>query len=309
MSCGLFCCLKKRRKTVSVPMAYIGVILIWSTTPLGIKWSGEEVGFIFGVTARMSIGVFVCLALVALLSRRVEWHKQALSSYIAAGLGIWSTMTCVYWGAQHVSSGLISVLFGLMPVVTGILASIWLNEHVFTRFRVIGMILGLSGLVIIFRGYIDAEDQALWAIAMILAGMLFQSMSAVWVKKISSQMHPIEMTSGALLVALPLFVITYSLSGQTLPDAVPQRALWSIVYLGIFGSALGFILYFYLVKSVEANKVALITLITPVLALMIGQWMNGEVISMYEWLGASVILLGLASYQWGDRLLIRRAIQ
>ncbi|HLF97561.1 MAG TPA: EamA family transporter, partial [Methylococcaceae bacterium] len=39
-----------------VPLAYIGVILLWATTPLAIKWSGEGPGFLFGVTGRMAIG-------------------------------------------------------------------------------------------------------------------------------------------------------------------------------------------------------------------------------------------------------------
>ncbi|MDX1336059.1 MAG: EamA family transporter, partial [Gammaproteobacteria bacterium] len=44
---------------MSVPAAYMGIIMIWATTPLAIKWSGESVGFLFGVSARMLIGLAV----------------------------------------------------------------------------------------------------------------------------------------------------------------------------------------------------------------------------------------------------------
>jgi CRISPR/Cas system CMR subunit Cmr4 (Cas7 group RAMP superfamily) len=48
---------------VSVPAACIGVILIWSTTPLAIQWSGDEVGFLFGITSRMVLGMLAGLLL------------------------------------------------------------------------------------------------------------------------------------------------------------------------------------------------------------------------------------------------------
>ena len=52
---------------MSVPAAYLGVIPIWSTTPLAIKWSGKDVGFLFGVTSRMLMGVVVGLCITWLL--------------------------------------------------------------------------------------------------------------------------------------------------------------------------------------------------------------------------------------------------
>jgi len=68
----------------------------------------------------------------------------------------------------------------------------------------------------------------------------------------------------------------------------------------VFGSALGFTLYFYLLKKMEANRVSLITLLTPVLALILGSSLNGEVISMDVLLGSSLIVFGLVLHLWGD---------
>lgn len=56
---------------MSVPAAYLGVVLIWGTTPLAIKWSGEGVGYLFGVTGRMVIGVVLALVLVYLMRLQV----------------------------------------------------------------------------------------------------------------------------------------------------------------------------------------------------------------------------------------------
>jgi len=102
---------------MSIPAAYIGIILIWSTTPLAIKWSGESAGFLAGVSLRMFISVLVCAVIMSFMSRRLQWHRQALKVYFVASIGIFGSMMSVYWGAQFVESGLIAVIFGLTPIV------------------------------------------------------------------------------------------------------------------------------------------------------------------------------------------------
>lgn len=286
---------------MSVPAAYLGVILIWATTPLGIKWSGEGVGFLFGVTGRMAVGLVTCLLLVALFSRRMRWHRRAMQTYLVAGFGIWATMTSVYWSAQHIPSGLISVVFGLTPVVTGTLAAVWLREHAFSIFRVLGMLLGVVGLVVIFGRLPALGGQAVAGVSGVLLAVFIHSLSAVWVKRLGLVMHPLEITTGALITALPLFLLSWWMLDGALPQSLPQRTLGAILYLAIFGSVIGFMLYFYLLRHSHASKVALITLVSPVLALLLGQVFNGEAVDARVWQGTTVILLGLGSYQWGDQ--------
>jgi drug/metabolite transporter (DMT)-like permease len=78
------------------------------------------------------------------------------------------------------------------------------------------------------------------------------------------------------------------------------------VYLAILGSALGFPLYFYCLKHLHAERVALVTLITPVTALLLGNWLNDEIISSRIWFGTGLILCGLAIYEYGKYLPLSR---
>jgi drug/metabolite transporter (DMT)-like permease len=291
------------KKNMSIPAAYIGVIIIWSTTPLAIKWSGEEVGFLFGVASRMLIGAAVCSLIMLLLARKLPWHREARQTYLAAGLGLYGAMMSVYWGAQYIPSGLISVIFGLTPIVTGVIAAIWLQERSLTTSKLAGVIFGIIGLVIIFGTGIELSDGAVYGIAAVLVAVLLHSVSAVWVKAISAQLPALEVTNGGLLVAAPLYLLTWLLFGNSWPANVPLRVTLSISYLAIFGSVLGFIMYFYVLKHIEASRVALITLVTPVLALILGQGLNNESIQPVVWVGTCCILLGMSIYQWGARFM------
>ncbi|MES9963337.1 MAG: DMT family transporter [Candidatus Sedimenticola sp. 20ELBAFRAG] len=287
---------------MSVPAAYLGMVLIWTTTPLAIKWSSEGIGPWLGVSARMQIGVFVCLVLVALMSRRMRWYRAARHTYLAAGLGIWGAMSAVYWGVQFIPSGMVSVVFGLAPVVTGLLAALLLNERRFTLFRGFGMLLGITGLMLVFEQSLRLGGQQFPGLLAVLASVVIHSLSAVWIKRIDAGLHPLETTTGALLVAVPLFWVSYGLNTVNVDVQISERAAWSIIYLGAVATAFGFVMYYYVLREVSATAVALATLVTPVLALLLGAWLNQERISVTDMLGASIILAGLASYQWGDRL-------
>ncbi len=288
---------------MSVWAAYLGVVVIWATTPLSIKWGSEGVGPWFSATGRMLIGAALCLALLRLLGARLPWHAQARRTYLAAGLGIYGAMQTTYWSAQFIPSGLMSVIFGLAPIATALMARLWLGEHSLTAARLLGLLLGLAGLTVIFGESLQLGPAAHLGIAGIVVAVLVHSASAVWVKRLATGLPALAVTTGGLLCSLPLFLATWIIRDGVLPQAVSLRAGAAIVYTGIFGSALGFSLYYYVLKHLEASRVALITLITPVLALVLGQVFNHERIPWQVLAGAALISLALVCYQWGDRFL------
>lgn len=285
-----------------IPAAYIVVVLIWSTTPLAIKWSGDGPGYLFGVTLRMIIGVLLVMSMIRIMGLSMPWHRRARSAYLAAGIGIYMAMLSVYWAAQFIPSGWISVLYGLTPITTGIMARLWLHEKGLTPMRLASMMVSLSGLAIIFLKSAGEGMTTLYGVGGVLLSVLSHSISSVWIKRCSVKMHGLVLTGGGLMVCVPLFLLTWFLSGENIPEQVSMRALSSIVYLGVVGTGAGFALYYYILHNMEATKVALITLITPVIALMIGQLLNGETIELQVWLGGGLIMLGLAGFELGGRI-------
>ncbi len=286
---------------MSIPFAFVSIILIWSTTPLAIKWSTLGIGYSFAVFSRMMIGVLLCVVLLAIFRMRIPLHRRALHAYLVGGLSIFIAMMLTYWAAQFVTSGMIAVLFGLSPLVTSVGAMVWLKEEALTPNKLAGMVLGIIGLWLVFHGGLNlGEASALGVIAVLLA-MVSQSLGLVWIKRIGDDSSALAMTLGTLTVALPLFCGAWLLADGQWPSELPERAVAATVYLGTFGSVLGFALYFYLIKKMEAGRVALITLVTPVMALLLGHTLNNEMVLPQVWLGTASILLGLGLHHWGER--------
>jgi len=286
---------------VSVPISYLSVVLIWSTTPLAIQWSGDDVGFQFGVAARMAIGLLALLALLRVMKIELPWHDRARRVYLISGTTLYVAMSFVYWAAQHIPSGWISVVFGLSPIFTSVLASMILKDQRLSGMRLSGMSIGFMGLIVVFIEGISISTMTMLGIAATVISAATQSVGSVLIKQQQPDFHPMAITAGSIVIALPLFILNCVVSGGW-PDTIPLRSALSILYLGLVGSAIGFPLYFYLLKKLAPERVAIVTLITPVTALMLGVMFNGEALSSKVVIGTLFILTGLAIYEYGKYL-------
>ncbi len=284
-------------------IAYLGVVIIWATTPLSIQWSSEGVGFLFALSLRMTLGVIASYVLLRVLGLNLPWHTRALRTYLVSGLSIYFSMNCVYWASQYIPSGWISVVFGLSPIITGVMAMLILDETTaLSPPKLAGMIMGVVGLMLVFgQGYHIGHDFVL-GVAGVLLGTLVHSLSAVVIKRLQAQLTGVAATTGGLVIATPLFIITWLLCEGTLPTTMTTRAIAATLYLGVVASAVGFALYYYILNRMEVGRVALITLITPVCALVLGNLLNHESVSPGVLFGTGFIVAGLLLYEYGSKL-------
>lgn len=285
---------------MAVISAYIGMIFIWTTTPLAIKWSAEMGHFLVGATGRMAIGAILCLIIIVLFRAKLRWDKQACYAYAVANISIYGALSMTYYASQFVSSGLISVFFGFTPILASLLSVFWVKSEKINVIQWLGMILGVIGLSIIFHIEIANSPQTIYGLAALMIAISLHSGSSVWLKSIPHNLSPLALTTGSLLITLPLFLLTGWIIDVPPPTDISFKALSAMIYLGIFGSVVGFIMYFYVLNHVGATKTALIALITPVLALCLGVLLNNESLELHIWVGTFIIVSGLILYQWGN---------
>jgi drug/metabolite transporter (DMT)-like permease len=285
-----------------ITLAYISVVLLWATTPLAIKWSGEGPGFLFAVTSRMAIGMVCLLLTLAVLGRSLAWHRKAWLTYFAVAVQIYGSMIIVYWSAQFIPSGWISVIFGLAPLMTALLANLLLKEHHLSFSKFCAYCLGVGGLYIMFGTALNLGESATLGIAGILLATLLQSVGAVWIKQIKAGLPALAQVAGGLGLALPAYLITWGMVDGQWPDKLSSVNIAAIAYLGMIATTIGFSLYYYLLTHLSAVRVALISLMTPVLALILGHLVNHEPLNEQIITGTSLILAALVMHEMVDRI-------
>jgi len=286
-------------------LVFLSVVAIWSTTPLAIQWSTLGSSFNFGVTSRMVIGLGICLLLLLIKRQKLTASTLAISNYIYAGIGIFITMTLVYYSSQTIPSGIISVVFGLTPIITGIFALLLLKESFFKFHKIAGLLLGLSGLMVIFGHTLTFSSELLSGLLAVTLAMVFQSFISVKLKQTNAHISALETTTGALIVSVPLFIISWFLAEGVIPQ-ISLKATLSIGYLALFGSVIGFMSYYYLIRHASVRVVGIVPLLTPVFALLLGSGLNHESLTMTQLSGIILVLIGLGYYEYGGKILWKK---
>lgn len=301
---------------MNVSVAFLCVVLVWSTTPLAIVWSNGLGDPLLAIFLRMLIATII--ASIVLITSRITLplHKQAIKLYFYSSLGVFFAMTLSYLSARYISSGMISLMFGLSPIVSGLLAQKILKEDPFSRSKIFALSLAIIGLCIVFYNNINASlNQSNVDISNYLIGLTCISLavfsfclSAVLVKTVEIQIHALSTTIGTLYVSTLLLLMTWYCFGEELENITWSiLALSAISYLGVFGSLVGFVAYYYILQHLTASTVSLTTLITPTFAISLGVIFNDESISFYLLIGSGLILFALSLYHWGDKWNNRRA--
>ncbi len=286
-------------------LVFLSVVAIWSTTPLAIQWSTLGSSFSFSVASRMLIGLIICILILVVKKQTLSLHKQALINYVYAGAGIFVTMSLVYYSALSIPSGLISVVFGLTPIITGVFALLLLKDKFFSLSKMTGLLLGLIGLLTIFKHSFSITETLSTGLISVTLAMTFQAFISVKLKQINAHISALETTTGALIVSVPLFILGWIILDGTIPDT-SLKAILSIGYLAIFGSVIGFMSYYYLIKHASVRVVGIVPLLTPVFALILGSTLNYEQLTITQFGGITLVLFGLAIYEYGDKLIKNR---
>lgn len=285
---------------MAVLFAYFSVVLIWATTPLAIQWSSDSLSFMAAVAARMMIALALAFSLLAILRGSFAGFWQYRKIYFAASIGIFPNMPVVYWAAQFIPSGLVAVIFAFSPFVTGVMTLLLLKQNPFSLKKVFALLLALLGLVVIFYHQLHFDFRSVYGISGILLSCVLFSFSSVWVKKITGQqaisLDAFHQATGALLFSLPALLLCWWYMDGNIPQTVSTKSAGAILYLAVVGSLLGSALFFYILQHLSASVVSLITLMTPVLAILLGKGLAGEELSTHTLAGVALVLIALVFY-------------
>jgi drug/metabolite transporter (DMT)-like permease len=250
-----------------------------------------------GIALRFGIAAVALLVLVPVFKVRLGatpierrlWIVNALFTFCLC-YGI------VYWAEQWVPSGLMAVLFATYPLWVALLAHFAIPGERLRPGAVAGVLAGFVGVAVIFSEDFRAlgGPQVALAAAVSLLAPVMAAFASVSVKKWGSGIHPLSISAvpmglTALLVG-PLAVVFEADRGVTFDRA----SVLALLYLSLFGSALTFTLYFWLLKRLPVSQLALFNYVTPIVAVLTGSLFLDETLTLRILLGAALVIAGVA---------------
>jgi drug/metabolite transporter (DMT)-like permease len=289
------------RFSLRVLGAWLALCVIWSSTWLAIKIGLRDLPPISFVAFRFIIAAGV---LAGICAGRFRFFPRHLADYsFLAFTGILTfaiNYGLLFWGEQHVSSGLAAILQATIPMFGLVFAHFLLPSEPLKWERVLGAILALGGVAIICAKLLDFQGiMAFWGGVAIVAGAASAAYASVAVKARATQFTPAVMAAWQMIFALgPLIVVSLWSEGNPVHFHWSKVAVGCLLYLALLGSVLAFLLFYWLMQRIAVTNLLTISLITPPLAVLLGWFAAGETLSRWALLGAAFVLLGVALIVW-----------
>ncbi len=278
-------------------LVWLLLCLIWGTTWIFIKIGLGDLPPITFASARFLLAAIV-LAVVIRIKKisgpktRSEWRLIALTGFLQFALNYSS----VFWSEQYISSGLAAVLQSMITVFGLVLAWIFLPNERITKLKISAVIVGIAGVALIFIDQLRVQNLMAFAgCAAIVVGSYCAAQASILIKAKGGGFHPASLLFWQILISLPfLLIYSFVVEGNPLHAQWNWAALGCVLYLTLLGTIAAFWLYYWLLSRIESTKAMMISLVTPLIAVLMGSIFLGERLPPQTFFGGLLIIASVA---------------
>ncbi len=278
-------------------LVWLLLCLIWGTTWIFIKIGLDDLPPVSFAAIRFIVACLLLLPVVLWL--KVEVPKTRKDWFVIAASGIlqfFINYGLLFWGEQYITSGLAAVLQVTIPVFGLVLARIYVPAERITFLKVASILLGVTGVAVIFNEQLTFGGwMAFWGSVAVVVGAFCAAYASVLIKAFGLQTHPANMVFWQMIFGIvPLSVFGLLQEGNPLEFRWTWSAVICVLYLAVMGSIVAFWLYYWLLRHMDVTKAMMISLVTPLMAVIIGALWRGESLNIQTAFGAVLILTSVA---------------
>ena len=296
------------RSVVAISIGF--VVLLWALNFIAAKVGLRHLTPLTMASFRVVLAgaamvplYFLCKRLPAFAeaaqAHRTGFTGRDLWTFAYLGFfGVVINQLCFTIGLYYTSVGHAAVIIGMGPIYTLILAILFRVERANWR-GATGMAIAFSGIVLLAsENGISAHSPTLLGDAITMTGSVGFAVYAVLGKRVANKYDSLTMTAfnqfvGALFV-LPVAIFQARALGTAANwRAVPWESWAAILYMALFGSAAAYVLYFWLLRFLEASQLSAFTYVLPVSATIMGIVWLGERGSWNQVAGGAIALFGV----------------
>ena len=284
----------------------------WGSSYLFIK-IGVEAGLepFTLVTLRLLIGGLLLSTVVAVARERLPRSARTYGNLFVMGvLSVALPFSLITWAEQSVDSALAAILTAPVPLFVILIASVFLHDEHITANRLVGLAIGLLGVAVLvgFDPADLASGELVAEIALIGAAMSYAA-GGVYAKR---TMHGLRPMIPALFQVAFAFLIAGTLAlvfERPAEMRLTTEAIFAVVWLGVLGSGLAYLLFFRLLDRWGATRTSMVAYTLPVFGIILGALVLNEAVDARLLIGTALVIGGifLVNSKYGARPLMARA--
>jgi len=278
---------------IRVLLAFFAIYVLWGTWFLAIRIAVLEVPPLFAAGTRFFVAGVLLYGFMLFRGRPRPTASQWRSLALIGLLMFVAEYGPLFWAEKYVSSGIASVLEVTLPLITMVLETWIFRRHRFHWPLLAAILLGFGGVSLLLFHNGERHFDLLPCIA-ILAGAATWSLGSVLNRSLDlPESRPL--TSGAAMMLGGGMLLALSASfGELHPfPHVSLRAALALLYLIVFGSLLGFTAFVWLLARMPATRVASHAYVNPVVAVALGYFVAGEIVTARTLIGTALVLFSV----------------
>ncbi|WP_336133808.1 DMT family transporter [Natronomonas amylolytica] len=274
---------------------FVALSALWGLSFPAISAGLETLPPLLFAAFRYDVGGVLLLAF--LVVRGVAWRPDTREDGIAiliAGAFLIAGNSLLFVGQQTIPSGIASILYALIPILTTGFAAVFLPAEPLTGRRMVGVLIGLAGVGVIARP--DPSNllgSELLGIGFVVAAAASVALGSVLLRTRSPSMDIAPMTAWAMILG-GVFLHAGSLgAGEPVASVrLSPVSIVAILYLGVLASALAYVIYFTLLERFGPLEINLVSYVVPVFATIGGIVLLGEGLTITMVVGFALIASG-----------------
>ena len=273
---------------------------------LATVWGGS---FLFNAILVAELPVLTIVAIRVTVAALALWgFMYATGRKIPTSLHVWGALlilgvlnnaipfSLIVQGQTQITSGLASILNATTPLFTIVVAGIFLMDERFSVLRVLGVIVGFSGVILMVGadalGGLGAD---FWAQLCALGAAFSYGFASVFGRRFRElRVDPVMVATGQVTMSsLVLWPIALWIDGPQDIANMSLNAALSMFGLAVLCTSFAYILYFRILERAGATNISLVTFLVPISAIILGVLVLGEQIYIKEIIGMTLIGVGL----------------
>jgi drug/metabolite transporter (DMT)-like permease len=251
------------------------------------------------VALRVGLAAFALHVALRLLGLRMPTDRKSLAVFCAMGLlNNMIPFSLIVWGQAHIASGLASILNATTPLFTVVAAHYLTSDEKMTRWRVVGVVVGFSGvLLMVGPEFLQGLGANAVAQIAVLTAAISYAFAGVFGRRVQRLGIPALAAAAGQLTASAALMIPLSMAvDKPWTLSMPSvEVCGAVVSLALFSTALAYILYFRILATAGASNLLLVTFLIPVSAILLGTTILGEQLEPAHFAGMGLIGLGLVA--------------
>ena len=288
-----------RPSPLLVAAALGAVYIVWGSTYLAIRVGVATLPPFLMAGSRFLLAGALLLGWTAWrgdLRRERIGAPQLRAAAIVGGLLLLGGNGLVSWAEQTVPSGLAALLISSTPLWMALLGRTLFRERL-TPLSVAGIVLGFVGVALLVGVGGSGSGAAPIGIAAILVAAFLWGLGSVWSRRLPLPAHPLVATALEMIAGGSLMVAVAIVRGEPAAldlAAVTPQSWAALAYLVVFGSLVAFTAYVWLLANVRTDLVGTYAYVNPLVAVLLGWALLGEVVTASTLLGGAVVVVAVA---------------